>query len=107
MFKRKKKEPIPSPEAPWQQAVLGKRIVGVDGIDDIPIGLILLEDGTALSLGMDMAGRDKYHFEFWPRQKTAEYYQKALAQHSRHVAVEIADKQRVESLVARVIPPLF
>jgi len=54
---------------PWQQAVLGKRIVGVDGIDDIPIGLILLEDGTALSLGMDMAGRDKYHFEFWPRQK--------------------------------------
>ena len=78
----------------------------MDGIDRIPVGSIVFEDGTALVMGMGVAGRDKYNFVFWTREQTAAHYRDLLATQARSVAMEIADKQRTEALVARIVPPL-
>jgi hypothetical protein len=123
MFKRKKKVVEDSGDTvylavtPWQQAVLGKRIVAMDGFDigGCDTGIVLFEDGTALRAGHELEGGAMYDphrayfakFEFWSREQTAEHYRKALAARANSVASEIADKQRVEALVSRVIPPLF
>jgi hypothetical protein len=117
MFNRKKKPATAGGDIEyvkaetWQQAVLGKRIVAMD-----MSGIMLFEDGTALNLKSDWnthAGEGYIHrqewteFEFWSREKTVEHYRVAIARHAQSVASEIADKQRVETLIARVFPPLF